>query len=259
MTWHDIAYVHDVMRDTRIYPGVFIDLLQEPIRQGCNQEIFNLLGRKTLGENVKASVHFDVDRFRAIAANEGDAALAWQKTYHRMPEAAVSYLRSCLPASAAAVLAFEMPPWLSRACDEWRLPFLDIRASPLRFGRDLYIALQTNDLELRQRLSRYAVSVEELRLEAALIAASVRLHQARLQESRRYSFNLEGCLVYVGQSPHDASLLNHDGRALRCNDFAFELRKLSENRRLVHKPHPYAADFAEEERTPSCGGGSLCF
>lgn len=90
---------------------------------------------------------------------------------------------------------------------------------------------------------------EELRLEAALLAANVRMHRRHLEEARDYRFDdLDGCLLFVGQAPYDASLLAPDGRSLRCEDFAERLRQLCAGRRLLHKAHPLAPDFAGQER-----------
>jgi hypothetical protein len=141
-----------------------------------------------------------------------------------------------------------MPPWLSQACIKWNIPFIDIRPSPLRFGRDLYIALRTNDLAIHERISQYAILKEELKLEASHLAASINMHQQRLNESDWYKFSLDNSLVFVGQAPYDASLITEKGKSLRCSDFSEQIRLLASTRKVLHKPHPLAPWAADEER-----------
>lgn len=143
-----------------------------------------------------------------------------------------------------------MPPWLEQACNEKGVEFLDIRLSPLQFGRDLYIALRCSSLGLYRRIARHAVLPEEIRLEASILAANMRLHQQRMVNERGYRFeSLDNSLVFVGQPPYDLSLLSAEGQFLRCNDFVERLRELCEGKNLYYKAHPSAGDYAEDERS----------
>ena len=184
-----------------------------------------------------------------VFADSTTRQMQWSTTYHRISDSAVNYLFDHLPANHL-LLSFEIPHWLARACTERGVDFLDLRPSPLRFGRDLYIALRCTSKILVNRIDALGVCDEELRLEAALLGANVRMHDARLENERGFTFeNLDDALIFVGQAPYDASLLAPDGRSLRCTDFADELRELCRGRRLLHKPHPFALEFAHEERT----------
>ncbi|MDY0106265.1 MAG: hypothetical protein RBS27_06300, partial [Giesbergeria sp.] len=84
----------------------------------------------------------------------------------------------------------------------------------------------------------------------ATLAANVQMHRQRLEELHNHPFqDLDGSLIYIGQTPDDASRLAPDGRSLRCADFADRLRALSEGRRLLYKGHTFALDFASTECT----------
>lgn len=248
-----ITCIPDLLRGVRSFPGAFMDLVREPIRQGTGLEIGHPPGGKR-PHGLRAG--FDLTEFRdragmysAIFADQNARQAQWTATYHRLPASAIDYLFEHLP-TGHLLLSFEAPHWLARACTERSVDFLDLRPSPLRFGRDLYIALRCTDETLSNRIGAHRVCEEELRLEAAVLGANVRMHGARLEDERGFTFEkLDDALMFVGQAPYDASLLAPDGRSLRCTDFADELRELCRGRRLLHKPHPFALEFAHEERT----------
>ncbi|MCB5208276.1 methyltransferase domain-containing protein [Methylovorus mays] len=242
----NIQFLPDLLRNTRAFAEGFYDLVREPILQGCGIQA-GASPESRFAHWLKPG--FSVETFRELSGwDESDIENSWLRHYFALPTSAADYLLAHLPADTL-ILSFEMPPWLSDLLDRQQIPYLDIRVSPLRFGRDLYIALRTHQGNLRQRLQAYVVSAEELRLEAAALAASVRMHQQRLEESGRYPLDLDNTLVYIGQAPYDASLLSDKhSTALRCTDFADQLRELAQGRRLLHKAHPFAADFAKEEQ-----------
>ncbi|UYB50495.1 class I SAM-dependent methyltransferase [Xanthomonas sp. AM6] len=238
-----IVLLPDLIRETRAFPDAFFDLIREPIRQGCGVDIGAPPGVATSGGLGHG---FDVTRFRQLALEGGGN---WPTRYHQITVQARDYLLQHLHGSDL-VLSFEMPPWLADLCTQQRIAFLDIRISPLRFGRDLYIALRGADPALSRRIAEHVVLAEELRMEAAVLSANVRMHQRRMREQRGYAFpELDGAMLFVGQVPYDASLLTTDGRSLRCEDFAEQLKQLCASRRLLYKPHPFAGEFAQQERT----------
>lgn len=248
MSFSRIVCLPDLLRGKRGFPEAFFDLVRESILQGSGLDIgFSPGGKKP----HSLSPQFDLVRFRALAGvdmESADQQAQWAASYHRIASGALDYLFTHLP-PGCLVLSFEIPPWLVRACTERGVGFLDIRPSPLRFGRDLYIALRCSDAELFRRIGAHVVIEEEIRLEASLLGANVRLHQRRMEDEQNYRFDdLDGALLFVGQAPYDASLLAPDGRSLRCSDFAERLQQLSKGRRLLHKAHPFALAFAQEER-----------
>lgn len=242
-----IVCLPDLLRGVRSFPEAFFDLVREPVRQGCNLDI----GLPPAFRQSSLLPGFDLTQFRSLAYVETDSDLhseQWTASYYKISDNAVDYLFAHLPRNCL-ILSFEIPPWLVSACKERDIPFIDMRPSPLRFGRDLYIALRSSDEKLFQRISQYNIMEEEIRLEASLLAANIRMHQIRMEDERGYQFeNLQDCLIFIGQAPFDASLLAPDGRSVRCADYSLRLQQLAKGRRLLHKAHPFALDFAEQER-----------
>lgn len=251
-TPHGIVCLPDLLRGVNSFSTAFFDLVREPIHQGAGLTVGCPPGGKKTHSLLPG---FDVAEFRTRAGapphifKDNDARQTqWFLSYHGLSDSAIDYLFDHLPA-AHMLLSFELPPWLAQACIARGVDFLDIRPSPLRFGRDLYVALRSHRADMRQRIHPHTVWEEELRLEAAVLGANVRMHKARLESERGFVFDdLDGGLLFVGQAPYDASLLAPDGRSLRVGDFADRLRELSRGRHLLHKGHPFALDFAQQER-----------
>ncbi len=241
-----IVCIFNLLSGARAAAESFFDLVREPIRQGTGIDIGHAPGgRKPHG----LQPGFDLQHFRALAGWSNSTKLTlWAATYHHVPDVALDYLFEHIP-EAATVLSFEMPPWLEQACIARQVDYIDLRHSPLRFGRDLYIALRTSHRDVQARIAAREVTEEELRLEAALLAANVRAHRGRLEEAARYHFNLDQSLIFVSQHPDDPALLSADGCRLNCLDFAEQLRELAEGRRILHLAAMDAEEFAIEERT----------
>jgi hypothetical protein len=243
----------DLLRGVRSFPEGFFDLVREPIRQGAGIHI----GHAPTGKRPHGlRADFSLARFRALtglepAAFDDDAIRQahWGASYYELPVAAVDYLFEHLPAGCQ-VLSFEMPPWLQRACTLRGVGYLEMRVSPLRFGRDLYVALRTSVAEVARRLSEQSISDDELRLEAGILRANVQMHRRRLESERAYAFDdLDGAVLFVDQAPYDASLLTEQGRPCRAEDFADRLRDACAGRRLLYKAHPFATQHALEQCT----------
>ncbi|MBK7333129.1 MAG: hypothetical protein IPI87_12580 [Betaproteobacteria bacterium] len=228
-----ILWIEDILRPTTIWPWGMFDLAREPIRQGCGIDMGHPLG----SGKCPFAPGFDPDAFRAMVPRPPDDA-PWRWSFRNIPETARSYINQAIP-SGATVLSFEMPPWLSELCEERGIPYADIRVSPLRFARDLYLAIRTNSPELHRRLFQESVPVEEVRLEAGMLAASIRMHQDCLDEQQRYPVRLDGCLVFVGQAPFDTSLIDEQDRPLRCQNYADRIASLARGRTVLHSRTPW--------------------
>ncbi|WP_455886677.1 hypothetical protein [Pseudomonas rustica] len=245
MRFDKILCIADPLRNTRAFPEGFFDLLHEPIAQGADFDIKHLAG----GQHPHALLPgFCLEHFRQLSAGDaGDWKERWGATYFKLPDQALEYFLAHLP-PGSLLLCFEMPAWLSEACTAREIPYLDIRVSPLRFARDLYIAMRTNVETLYRRISAAAVSCEELRLEAGALAANVRMHRRRFEEFGQTGPSLGRSLVFVGQAPYDASLLTPSGTPLRCQQLIDDLLERVDGRRLLHKPHPFSMEFGATER-----------
>lgn len=243
MNTTSIICLPDMLRGTRAFPEGFFDLIREPIRQGCAIDI----GQPPESTIKPAFGNFEIDQFmKLVGIDAENKDEVWRQTFFSLPSAALDYFQQHLP-SDCLVLSFEMPPWLEAALNQRSIPFIDIRVSPLRFGRDLYIALRSNDPSLNSHIGPFQITAEELRLEAGYLAANVSMHQQRLIESARHMPSLENTTVFIGQAPYDASLIKPGGQVMGFGDYQDHIRTLVQGRRLLHKPHPFARWFAEEE------------
>lgn len=244
-----IACILDLLNDDECAaPHGLLDIVREPIRQGSGLDVgYMPPNAKTLGLNAG----FELERFRELGARSFPAqADLWAASLHAMPAAATDYLFSHVP-EGSLILSSESPPWLRQACRDRQLDLLDLRVSPLQFGRDAHIAVGATGSTLGLRIAPFRITEEELRLEAAFLGANLRLHRHRLEAQKRYRFDLDGCLVFVGQHPSDPALIGRDGRFLRCTDFADRLRELAKGRRVLHlaafeDSHEFR--FADQER-----------
>lgn len=224
----NIICLSDLLSYTHSTPDAIFDLIREPIRQACNIHIGHSPRSHGLPPN------FNLQKFQELAQPHPPLGpeMLWAATFHQMPPSATNYLLDHLP-SAAFFLCCEMPPWLRRICMEHGFYFLDLRYSPLHFGQDLYIALDTNHPTLRTRLQQASITSDELRLEAALLGANLRAHRSRLKEMHRHLFNIEDALIYIPQPKRDKSLLSPNGKSLQTSDFADQLHTLAAGRRLL--------------------------
>lgn len=247
MTRQHIACVEDLVRPRELlgaFPTPLFTLISEPIRQATQQYVHFASGE---GIPRTFAPNFDWTTFTRLAFSEGQTS--WEELNFSIPLPARQYLRDCIPPNAL-LIAVEMPAWFSNLCKEFDIGYLDIRISPLRFARDFYVALDTNDAKIYDRIRSYAIFQEEVLLEAAAVSASVRKLFFDLEKGGQYSFDIDNTLVYVGQTSFDAAIIGHEGRHLRCQDFADQLQRLTtqSSKRLLYKPHPYDAGFATEER-----------
>lgn len=226
-----IVCLSDLLCAYRAAAEGFFAFIHEPIRQGCGIDSGWLPTAKKPSALLPG---FDLQKFRALAGwNAMHTTRFWAQTWHTVPAPALDYLFTYMPQDAL-VLAYDMPPWLTQACAQHGFAWIDIRPSPLAFGRDLYMALHASDALLQKQLTRWNVRQEELQLEAALLTANLHAHRLDVEEGFHYKFNLDGCLVFVGQHPEDAALLAPNGQFLRCTDFSEQLRELAQGKTVLH-------------------------
>lgn len=244
MGFSNIVCLSDLLRNTQASPCGFFGLIREPVRQGSGLDIAYTPGE---GQACNLAQGFSLKEFYQLIHGSQECPL-WEPNFYIIPDTAGDYLRQHIP-QGSLVLSFEMPPWLVQLCQKYGIDFLDIRPSPLRFGRDLYIAMRTNNLSLYHCISKHQVLSDELRLEASELAASVNMHQQNMEEAGRYAFNLNNTLIFIGQAPNEASLLTaNKSTPLNCMDFTEHLQNLAQGRRVLHKPHPLAIEQGNIER-----------
>lgn len=249
MSFSRTVCIPDLLSPHRAAADGFFDLVREPIRQGCGMDIGHAPWSRKPHQLLAG---FDLHRYETLLQQIAPSAAdsLWSATYHHLPEAAAHYLLDHVP-PGALVLSAQLSPGLRKACEHRGVAFLDLRISPLRFGRDLYVALDTSHDVLRERIRSHAVSDEELRLEASLLGANLRAHRSRLNESARHFYSLDGALVYAWQPHWDKALLAADGHVLHVREYAERLRGILGDRRLLFLADygdAHVAQLAEQER-----------
>ncbi|EXU80417.1 hypothetical protein AX13_17495 [Comamonas aquatica DA1877] len=223
----------DLLQDEAalLMAGSTLDTLSEPIRQGTGLDLGDMAQRPRFQGLLPG---FELQHFRHLAAQDLQAgASLWAATFHTMPCAAVDYLFANVPAHSL-IVSCEAPPWLRQACMARQQDLVDIRTSPLRFGPDVHLAVHASTTTLRARLAEFAIPTEALQLEAAFLGSNLRTHRKRLEAQRSYKFDLNGCLIFIGQHPRDAARLDACGHFLQCDDFSQPLRQLAQGRRVLY-------------------------
>lgn len=238
MRYTTIACLDDLLRDS-FWPAkqFFYDLIREPIIQAIGLDIGMSPRRNGLHNLVQS---FDSKNFIDLCLG---GKPGWETCFFRIPEEAENYLVRHLPPNVL-IISYEMPPWLSYSLDRANVSYLDIRISPLRFARDLYIAIKSNDNEILERLEKFSVKPEELKLEAALVSSSVR----HLQRYSQQYDELNNSLIYIGQTGEDASLVGPSGNFLRITKYDKIIRQKSLCKNVFYKSHPNAGKFSVDEK-----------
>jgi hypothetical protein len=215
--------------------GFIYGVIEEPISQATGLQFpstFNFPWERGLLPG------FSLDTFLELCGNAN-----WQTQFNAIPSDAGEYLVSAVP-EAAVVIGYEMPAWLPPLLQANGITYVDVRISPIRFSRDLYLVLRTNMPLANDRASEFHVSENEIKLEAGLLAASAR--QKELGRSTRNQ--LDQGILFIGQTRGDASLVSEQGIVHAVTDFKDEIRSLIGDRKLAYKPHPYDMRFARRER-----------
>ncbi len=236
--YDSIAFLDDIIRAEFWESKEFVyGLIKEPIKQGTG---LSITGSARLHSNDWAERGFDKDAFLGIIERLGKN---WMDCYNYIPNTAAELLIKSLRANTVYI-GYEMPPWLTNILSSHSFTYIDVRLSPIRFCRDLYFAVNSNDEQIKQRLSTFEIPYDFLRVEAAQIKASI-AHLRGRASAPKY----EDCLIFIGQTSTDTSLLSSEnGELLRPSRFSEEIRS---NRRkyknVYYLPHPYGWGRADDE------------
>lgn len=230
-----VCLLDDVLRDQYLSARGFIySVIQEPIRQAVGISYPDT--NKFPGERGMAN-GFDLAEFRGACGGA-----SWQQVYRGLQPQAEEYLASHIPDNSL-VIGYEMPPWLIILLEKNNFIYVNVRISPIRFCRDLYLCISSNMDGFYARLSEFNVGENEVRLEAGLLRASIQ--QKNIKEDAR---KISGGFIFIGQTENDASLISHEGAMLSVIDFPDEIKHIVGDKSLAYKPHPYGFRFSKEER-----------
>lgn len=232
-----IVFLDDLFRSDFIHNRQFIyTLISEPIKQVLQ---INIPDTHNYPKDRGFENKFDEQKFVELAG-EG----AWQDKYHGINKDAQCYLLECLTDNVL-VIGYEMPIWLLDCLGmaDKKIYWLNIRMSPIRFGRDLYFVLSSNLNFSKSLLNKWSVSEDEIKLEAGLIKAKV-MHA---QNNFYYPKPIQCGVVFIGQTEFDASLVKEDGSFARISHYEDQLKKFVNNETVYYKKHPYAISNVKTE------------
>lgn len=227
MKHETIICLDDLLREEFSQAKEFIyNLIREPILQATDINIGSSPRFKKYKNNLKKG--FNVSYFLELTNQQ-----AWNELYYKLPAKAENYLLQYIP-KKCLVITYEQPKWLEKLLKKNDIDYIDIRISPIRFARDLYIAIHSNNNRITKKLAQFKVSEEEIRLEASLVIAQARNNpKPDLQDNS---------IIYIGQTENDASLVSKNGSFLSLKDF--DIQKYINNKKLYYIPHPWAQDYA---------------
>lgn len=176
---------------------------------------------------------FDTPAFYAEAGASPDIA-GWVGLFAAAepPRAAAERLALAF-AEAAVVVGFELAEIQKRLLTRLGIAFVDLNIHPVRFGPDLFFAVQTNHAGIAEALAPFHAGEEVFAPWADLICAmavKVPLHPPVTE-----------AVLVVGQTRVDRALIA-DGRLLDLSDFAAGLHRAAGKGRVLFKPHPYNPD-----------------
>ena len=132
---------------------------------------------------------------------------------------------------AAAVIGFELAEVQKRLLTQLGIPWVDLNIHPVRFGPDLFFAVQTNHPGILDALAAHHSEDAEFEPWADWLAAmAVKMPIAPPIEER---------VLVVGQTRVDRSLISQ-GKLLDLRDVgaAFH-REVGRDERVLFRPHPY--------------------
>lgn len=166
--------------------------------------------------------------YLSLYSQENDITNSWAKRYDaQLDGVALSLVRETFSDSFAII--FEGSPSLLGALDLDRVPYVNVRVHPMRFGSDLILSFQSNIPEIHSRLRRY-------NLDDAHFASEV--HDLRRRMRHRAPSIDPNTLVFLGQYRHDASVIS-SGCFSQLHNYSKALLLLGKNRQVFHKPHPH--------------------
>lgn len=167
--------------------------------------------------------------FSGQYASYGDIAAEWARYYDAdfLPQNTRDLLDRIIHLK---ILCFETPPSILQYIDEKGGKYIDIKVSPIRFGRDLMLSFFSNDVEIQRKLKLFELPNWLLFEEAAICGKKIS------QKFPKFKLPTDS-VVFLAQSSFDSTLIS-DGKLLRLTDHRELIESLVAGRRCFLVPHP---------------------
>lgn len=206
-------------------------LLRRPIAAASGLEVEALAWAPPPGSGATG---FDTPGFYAEAGATPDIE-GWVTLFDAdalAPAAVARFARAV--EGAVAVIGFELAEMQKRLLSQLGIPWIDLNIHPIRFGPDVFFAVQTNHPEVAAALVPHHAEDHVFEPWADLLAATA--------VKTPLSHPVEEGVLVVGQTRIDRALVA-DGRLVDLSDFAEGFhRAVGPEGRILFKPHPYNND-----------------
>lgn len=206
-------------------------LLRRPIAAASGLEVEALAWGAPPGAGAIA---FDTPAFYAEAGAAPDIE-GWVALFDAdaLPAAAAARFAAAVE-GAVAVIGFELAEVQKRLLSQLGIPWIDLNIHPIRFGPDVFFAVQTNHPEVAAALGPHHAEDHVFEPWADLLAAAA--------VKAPLSHPVEEGVLVVGQTRIDRALIAQ-GRLVDLSDFAEDFhRAVGPEGRVLFKPHPYNND-----------------
>lgn len=165
--------------------------------------------------------------------------IEWANVYFELPEKIEKeYIKLLAP--NAIYISYEAPIWLFKIWKKYKIRYIDLRLSYLRFLPDIPVMISTNIQSMIPVLKRFKVSDGDIEMEADLCKASYNFRHFRDWHNLR---RLENSLIFLGQTQSDTSLMvEGQNNVVTIENFKNEIKKcFTRYEKIFYKPHPFAA------------------
>jgi len=248
MANHPIAFLFDFLNPQDHISEGLLDIIYAPLHigLGLKHPIFN---PRNLMINLGG---FDPVQFKKIIRSETslkDDHNIWKMTYHHMTPKASEYIFSFL--HNKFLISACTPPWLLKGLKIHGIDFMDISLSPIEFPRDRLMAIYTNREEIRQKIIQRSIPNEEIRLEASLLGANLRMHRRKFEAELRLKFDVNKTLIIDYQYPASKELVLPTGDVACLANYSeriIEIASGREIRLLRDTSREYENNFFSRER-----------
>lgn len=206
-------------------------LLRRPLAAATGLEVQALAWDPGTGQGAAG---FDTPGFYAAAGATPDTA-GWVGLFDAptLPREAASMLAAPF-AEAAVVIGFELAEVQKRLLSQLGVPWVDLNIHPIRFGPDLFFALQTGHPGILAGLAAHHAEDAAFEPWADWLAAAA--------IKQPVAPPIEESVLVVGQTEVDRSLIA-GGRLLDLRDVADAFhRVVGPAARVLFRPHPYNPD-----------------
>ena len=177
------------------------NLVNYQIKSVTNLPIYTLVppNFKTfdLEENL---IKFDYVKFAKFYGKEYSKN-TWGELYYNEEynEDAYNYVKSIFANSL--VISYEMDACLLRILDYFKIPYIDMYISPIRFLEDQLFSMTTNNEKIYNKILDYKMPEELIYLHANYLSTGYRqMYFGRIQT--------EPAVLFIGQTAFDRALIN---------------------------------------------------